>query len=34
MLVSIPILMGEDGAPPLEMVVEIGGEGSGFEFGS
>jgi 26S proteasome regulatory subunit N10 len=33
MLLSSPILMGEDGAPPPGMAPGMGGDASGFEFG-
>ena len=33
MLLSSPILMGEDGAPPPGLVPGMGGDASGFEFG-
>ena len=33
MLLSSPILMGEDGAPPPGLSAGMGGDASGFEFG-
>jgi 26S proteasome regulatory subunit N10 len=33
MLLSSPILMGEDGAPPPGLAAGMGGDTSGFEFG-
>jgi 26S proteasome regulatory subunit N10 len=33
MLLSSPILMGEDGAPPPGIAAGMGGDASGFEFG-